>query len=300
MAEAPPIPTPLYPVAILPQDADFATVITKSLSDTPGAAANSFLYLHSEAMKLWLHAITATGGLRFPVFSATPKVAFGEYKRLLQEFYRQYDPGKIDLVNLDKPPLPYVTFYRKSMLPLRGRLNPNIPLRNLRILDSEIDQSEGGNKRTVTWGRPPQPYELSFQIDVWTDYHHTHSHIVQQIAGQFWNGQIAYWEIRHPFSPQNYWMAIRLGSGGFDDSTDQNPAGETVFRHTIQVTVEALMWFDEMGSKTILTDTQQFVEQGSEEVLATKSDKMTTLAPLTVDELLEVPSDQPEGAHDGG
>jgi len=293
MASAPPIPTPLYPAFILPHDPDFATVITKSLSDTPGPQAHSFLYLHSEAIKLWLHEITATQGTKFPVFEATPKAAFGEYKRLLSAFYQNHDPGKLDLVNLDKPPLPYVTFTQKSMVPLRGRLNPNLPIRNLRILDSEIDPSEGGNHRTVTWSRPPAPYELSYQIDIWTDYRHTHAHIIQQVAGQFWNSQVAYWGVRHPFIEQSYWLPIRLGSGGFDNSTDQNPAGETVYRHTIQITVEALMFFDEMAAKTILTDTKQFFEQGSDEILFTKSEKFTSLAPPTVDELALITHEEP-------
>lgn len=293
MVSAPPFPVPQYPTSILPHDPDFATVITKSLADTPGPQAHSFLYLHSEAVRLWLHEITATQGTKLPVFEATPKAAFGEYKRLLGEFYRNHDPAKLDLVNLDKPPLPYVTFTQKAMTPILGRLNPNLPIRGIRLLDSEIDPVDGGNRRTVTWSRPPAPYELAYQVDIWTDYRHTNAHIIQQVAGQFWNSRIAYWGVRHPFIQQSYWLPIRLGSGGFDNSTDQNPAGETVYRHTIQIVVEALMFFDEMAAKTILTDTKQLVEQGNDEILSTKSEKLTSLAPLTVDELGEITAEEP-------
>lgn len=284
---------PSYPPNIVPMDGLSEEVIREAISGRAGEpGAGTFYWRYDEALLDWVKSVTTSSGYNVPIVSSPTRAAFGEYDRLFRNAHAQKDPGKTDLSNIGKPPLPFISFYRRSSSPLPNRLNGNLPLRNLRLLDNTVEQTEGGSKREVTWSRPPTVWDLTFQLDIWADWQRNLATISQSLLTQLWHGKVAYWTVKNPFGGWSKMPIKMLGS--VEDSTDISPSGETVFRQTLTLTVEAMMWYDEMSAKTVLTETRLVEVEGGGEVET--SVKLTSLAPLTSKELSELNSAGPGGA----
>lgn len=285
MADKSPVPTPEFngAIAVVPENG--YNIAKKSLGDLVDRNPGVFLKFYEEALKDWLLNICKTRNRITPVFASKPRVAFAEYDRLLAKFYE--DLSEKDLINLQKNPLPFVTFVRKSIRPTK-RINHNMPIRNIRLVSGNdvMEDPNGNQKRAVTWSRPPVSLDISYQIDIFADYQTITAFIVQRILSQAWGG-IAYWNVETPFGKTL--VAVRINDS-VEESTESETKDETVYRSTLQVTVEGLMFHDELLDLTILTQTLQLVDDASGQVIHEKSIKLSSLAPMTVEELSQIPN----------
>lgn len=254
----------LLPHSMTPWDGD-GTIVKTSLGSGSGTDKKDFLNVYSSAMKIWLEGVFNIGAASLPVVAAKPKQAFASYwqsvsGQVRSAILRGYGipvPDDVDAMTSPPPkltlamyPLPFVSFDRSGVKLRDGQMA--VPLRNLSFL---LD-----DRSKTAWSRPPTPYMLGFQIDVWSKTPTMHDWLFA-VFDQAFHLRLSQLAIPNPFFDDGEPIlgAIRLRDISDTSDTEALETTESLMRWTFSVEVEAWRFYELRAAETasnILISTQ--------------------------------------------
>lgn len=209
-------------------------------------------------------------------------IAFSSYRQLLetQKVTPIIMPGDARS-EVDKLPLPFVTFQRGNIDIRTNEQNQNWPIRNLQFLS-------GTNQRRTAYSRYPKPLIIEYQIDIWCRYENHANFFQFKILEQF-DGRVAYWSVANPITGVKMMMPIR--DRNIRTTSDTEIDKDRIIRITMTVHVEAWIFFDVIAAPTYEITTRSY-DVGGDETDQSLSTRETPLAPeLTVQQISALPTD---------
>lgn len=259
-----------YPHGVVPWDGDFGT-ICHNQPDSRGLDKTDFLSLYEVAMSQWLGETFKVGNVTLPVVFAAPKQAFSSYwyalpNNVKASYLQSCGGGGPDDVPATQPPppnmafsrypLPFISFFRNGVK--QGVGQNSVPLRHLGFLDRE---------RTKTgWSKFPTPYELTFQVSVWSKYRAMHNWFFSVFDSAF-NQGMSWLTVPPQLSDDGEPFLGAIMMSSIDDSTEEATEDtETVFRWTFGLTVEARRFYEVRAApvaQEIVIGVREYTEPGS-------------------------------------
>jgi len=174
----------------------------------------------------WSTEIAVWKGRQVPVVLAAPDRAFSEVATLLER-EGATSPEIVPRV----VPLPFISISRGSPTPrLHEWQYRHIPI-------GHTDAS----KRLYDWAYWPQPQNIPYAVEIWSKYFQTDAGLTDMFLRQFHN-YYAYALAKH-MSPYGWKLTPMKFSSYDDNSTLDGGESDRIIRHTLNVTVEGLLFF---------------------------------------------------------
>ena len=290
---------PVFPQVLLPHTpegcktaADYRKVILAAYSNQADMESNLFIRFYNLAIQNWITDLIVIDGRPIICVKSTPMRAFSTYRHLLVHTGFEHLPKDSD--DIERFPLPFANFTRGI-----PKTNPRLkqdsyPIRNIGFLD-------GTMKRRVAHTRYPRAMLIPYSIDLWCKYESHMDYMIQRVQEQF--VPMAYYDVSSPFSDGTIVMPIKLTEITDNSDLERDQTDDRLLRITVSIEVEAWMFFDIHQAPTFQTETKTVStvldkDLSGEEEIFTVSDKLTPLAPPTLEERAastseDVPSLQP-------
>jgi len=219
--------------------------------------------VYDRMMHNWATDIAVWKGRQVPVVMASPDRAFAAIRELLRR--EGYLPPDMDIRVI---PLPFISISRGDPTP---RLHE---WQYRRIPIGYTDES----KRWYESAPWPQPMNIPYAVELWSKYFQTDSAMTDMFLRQF-RSTYAYANARHmlPYG----WKFTPIKFESYADNSELEGGGsDRITRHTLNVTVEGLLFFypeETLVAQKVVKEMYEGVDPETAELL--ESEEITQEAP---------------------
>ena len=267
----------------VPHDEGYGSVVEKSQKDFPGRDSNTFVRFYDVAVINWLRSVLSIKGVPINCVVSMPNRALADYDRLFKSRLQEKEESVNDQ---KKPPLPFASIIRGKIGPRRWGSSV-FPVRNL---------AHTSDRKKTVYTRRPSPINLSYSVDLWSKYEAEHVWLLQRVLSVFQN-KTAVWTTKYPYqdAEQLLQVPIRL-AGDFSDNSEAIAANDVDAerRWTLDLEVEGWMFHDLLFAPTFLVANFEFINAYDDEVLLTKTNRVSSLSPVPIAEQEDYPTTAPE------
>jgi len=212
----------------------------------------TFFRVYDIGISNWVRGFALINGESVPTVFAAPQRAFSSMRDLLVKQGKMDSDGTLDMV-----PLPFISI-------LRGDPELNIKywsggtVRNNSLRPYSERWTDTSKKSTKTY-QHPQPFNLPYSIEIWSKYFQTSATLFDQFMREF-ASNFAYTTVKH-FPPWgDILTAIHLDSISDTSALEGGELDERQVRHTLNLTVEAWLFFEPTVVPTVLETTIDYYD----------------------------------------
>jgi len=207
------------------------------------------LRVYDQSISNWLNEWAIINGELVPHVMASPQRAFSTMREVLNA-KRPEPEGGIDLI-----PLPFISFSRGS-LQSDLRIWSRSKMRDMGFTDE--------SKKYACQFTHPQSFKIPYTIEIWSKYKQTDAMLMDLVLRQF-RSNYAYGMARH-FDPWGE-KVVPIHYDGLDDNSELEGGTDTevTTRHTLNVTIDALLLFGTEEVPAVHTITVTYCE-GTDEM----------------------------------
>jgi hypothetical protein len=217
------------------------------VAGTTEIAQYSIFGAYDLAVAKWCRAVTEqVVEHSLPIVFASPQRAFAEAKKVVE---RNTTPGKGPTSGdnrMAKVPLPLISITRGGIEPRDGRIYP------FKGAFRGWLPSTDSSQRLVYEARPPVPYFIDYQLDIWSKTVNVQSQLVTQFLGEF-DPHRAYSIVKPHENWGTYWMPIVWGGLSDNSELEGGDSEDRVVRSSLNIRIEAWKFFGPTTQLTALT-----------------------------------------------